>query len=96
MKGIRDKLLKENAYLLEMESQRIEQFVNKFNHQVDSENLEDIERYPCTIQALRTERTALQKISTWPWDVGTVRGFATTFLVPVFLWLITHYLDRFF
>jgi hypothetical protein len=94
--GMRVKLLEERNAMLDKNDYRIEQMVNQFNLRIDAENMEDIDEYPRALQALRTERTALQKISTWPWDVSTVRGFATTFLVPIFLWLITHFLDRFF
>ena len=94
--GMRVKLLEEKNDLLEKNNHSIEQMVNKFNLRIDVDNLDNIDEYPQVLQALRTEQTTLQKISTWPWDIGTVRGFTTTFLVPVFLWLITHYLDRFF
>jgi len=94
--GMRVKLLEERNAMLEKNDHRIEQMVNKFNLRIDADNLENIDDYPRALQALRTERNALQKISMWPWEIGTIRGFATTFLVPIFLWLITHYLDRFF
>ena len=45
---------------------------------------------------LLTQRDELAKIKTWPWKSGTIRGFSTAFLLPIFLWLVTRILERFF
>lgn len=46
------------------------------------------------IDALLRQRALLEKTSTWPWNPGTLRGFASTLLLPIFLWLITRLLER--
>jgi hypothetical protein len=47
-----------------------------------------------SIGALIRERELLGDIPTWPWDPGTLRGFASTLVLPVFLWLVTRLLER--
>lgn len=44
--------------------------------------------------ALISQRDLIGRLSTWPWSTGTIRGFATTLLIPVAIWLITRLLDR--
>jgi hypothetical protein len=41
------------------------------------------------------ERDLIDGISTWPWEPGTLRGFASTLLLPIFVWLVTRLLERF-
>lgn len=45
------------------------------------------------IGALIREREMLAKIPTWPWDPATLRGFGSTLLLPIFLWLVTRLLE---
>jgi hypothetical protein len=47
------------------------------------------------IKALIRKRQMLENISTWPWNPGIIRGFATTLLLPVFLRLVIQLLEGF-
>ena len=42
-----------------------------------------------SVVALRAERERIAKASTWPWDPGTLRGVATSFLLPLLTWGVT-------
>jgi hypothetical protein len=42
-----------------------------------------------SIAALRDEGEALRAASTWPWEPRTLRGFATSLLLPVLTWFVT-------
>lgn len=44
--------------------------------------------------ALIRERELLKKVSTWPWDTATIRGFASALLLPIFIWIVTRLLER--
>ncbi len=46
--------------------------------------------------SLLLERETLKKISTWPWEAETMRGFLSSVGLPILLWFITTYLGRFF
>ena len=48
------------------------------------------------ITTLIRERELYARISTWPWDAGTIRGFASTLLLPIFLLLVAQLIERFF
>jgi hypothetical protein len=54
------------------------------------ENIGDLET---ALKALTSERLLVRSISTWPWDPGTLRGFVSTLLVPIVLWLVTRLLE---
>jgi hypothetical protein len=47
------------------------------------------------LDGLMKEQSALDKISTWPWQPETVRGVATAVLLPIVVWAITRLLERF-
>ncbi len=46
--------------------------------------------------ALMIHRERLDKISTWPWDSRTIRGFSSALLLPIFLLLVAQLLERLF
>ena len=47
------------------------------------------------MEALVNEQNVVEKIRTWPWEPGTVRGLATALFLPVVIWVITKLLERF-
>jgi hypothetical protein len=55
----------------------------------------DLEGPKDAIAALIQERELLGKISTWPWEPATFRGFGSTLLLPLLLWVATRLLERF-
>ena len=40
------------------------------------------------------EREMLAKLPTWPWQTGTLRGFASALLLPVVVYLLAHAAER--
>lgn len=94
--GMRLKLLEEQAFLLDKIDYQIERMFNQFNQASNDGELENIQAYSKVLQAQRTERAALKQVSMWPWETRTLRGFASTFMVPVLLWGITRLLENLF
>ena len=45
--------------------------------------------------SLELEHTALERISTWPWQPGTIRAVIAALLFPVVVWLMQWVLERF-
>jgi hypothetical protein len=94
--GLRNRLIKEKVQrqdeisgLLQL---TFEQVHDKARNHADI----DIAEANSTMSALTEERALIEKVSTWPWDTGTIRGFASTLLLPILLWLITRVLERYF
>lgn len=76
--------------------QRIEDTVAAMAQAHDSGDTAAMEARQKQLGALLTERDLIAKAGTWPWAPGTVRTFATTILVPVFLLLANRIADRWF
>jgi hypothetical protein len=67
---------------------------NRLHRDVLANEYEDMGRSKDAISALFLELERLEKTSTWPWDPSTIRGFASTLLLPIFLIQETRFLER--
>lgn len=76
--------------------QRIEDTVSAMAKALDAGDTAAVEAKQKQLGALLTEKDLIAKAGTWPWAPGTVRTFATTILVPVFLLLANRIADRWF
>ena len=94
--GIRDRLIEEKKRELRRTSELLQATIDRFENKVRANDYTDLNGLETAIGTLTRKRELIAKISTWPWDPGTVRGFASTLLLPIVLWLITHFLGRFF
>ena len=61
---------------------------------MDSLRLSGADDLNKTLSSLEIERAALQRIPTWPWEPGTIRGLAAALLLPIVIWLIQFVLER--
>jgi len=68
---------------------------SKLNKSVEATSDRDGSNLSTKINDLIIERNEIRNISTLPWETATFRGFATTILLPVFLWFVTRLLDSF-
>ena len=92
--GMRDRLKDEKARLLGETNERIQVTIGRIHDQVDSDEHEVIGSLGTAMSALVEERKLIEGISTWPWEPSTLRGFASTVLLPILLWLVTRLLER--
>jgi len=94
--GLRDFLEKEKEKKLNETSDLLQDTTENLHNKVKNKDYENIGEMETAISALVRERERLEKISTWPWDTGTLRSFASSLLLPIFLWLVTRLLERVF
>jgi hypothetical protein len=92
--GMRNRLTDEKARLIGEVNARIQVTIERIHAQVDSDMHESVGDLKTAMSALVEERKLIEAISTWPWETNTLRGFVTTLLLPIFLWLITSLLER--
>jgi hypothetical protein len=92
--GMRNRLKVEKARLLSDTNESIQVTIGRIHHQVNSNEYEDIGGLSTALSALIVERNLIAGISTMPWEASTLRGFASTLLLPIFLWLVTTLLER--
>lgn len=94
--GLRELLQKEKERKIDEASDLLEATTENLHTKVQNKDYDDIGGMETAISALIRERELLEKISTWPWDTSTIRGFASSLLLPIFLWLVTRLLERLF
>jgi hypothetical protein len=94
--GMRDRLAQEKKRVLGVTNDLLQLTSDKLDERIRADDYANLPGMETAIRALIRKREMLAKISTWPWNPGTVRGFASTLLLPIFLWLITRFLERFF
>lgn len=95
MLGMRVRLVEEKKRALHETTELLQSTSEKLERKIRSEDYTDLQGMETAIKAMIRKREMLEKISTWPWNPGTIRGFASTLLLPVFLWLVTRLLGRF-
>ena len=87
-------LAAEKARLLDDNARRMEAGFHELQRRMDSLKLAGADDLHRTLSSLEIERAALQRIPTWPWEPGTIRGLAAALILPLVLWLIQFALQR--
>lgn len=94
--GMQDRLEEEKRRELEKVNQSLRAMRARLHAHVQQEEYGQMTQFEAALAALLRERDALGRISTWPWNPRTIRGFASALLLPIVLWLATRVLERFF
>jgi len=94
--GLRELLEKEKERKLDETSDLLQATTASLHNKIENKDFDDIGGMETAISSLVRERERLEKISTWPWNTSTLRGFASSLLLPIFLWLVTRLLEKFF
>ncbi len=92
--GMRRRLRDEQGRLLGEANSRIQRTIDRIHEQVDAGRHDEVGKLRTSLGTLTDERQLLQGLSTWPWDPDTLRGFASSLLLPIILWLVTRLLGR--
>ena len=92
--GMRDRLIKEKNRVLHETIDLLQSTSDELERKVRVGDYKDLQGMETAIRALTRKREMVEKISTWPWDTTTIRGFASTLVLPIFLWLVTRLLER--
>lgn len=92
--GMRARLSAEQARLVGEVNARLQRTIQQIHEHVDAGEHEEVGRLRTTMSALNEERQLIEGISTWPWKTSTFRGFASTLLLPIVLWLVQRLLAR--
>lgn len=94
--GMRNRLIKEKSQRLKQINEFLQLTIERIHSKINDQEDTDMQEANSTMSALIQERALIEKVSTWPWDTGTIRGFVSTLLLPIVIWLITRLLERFF
>jgi hypothetical protein len=84
----------EKRRLLDENGQTMESVISETHRRWEVGDLSGIDNLKDMLDNLVTEQQVLGKISTWPWQVGTVGVLVTALVLPIFLWLVQRILER--
>lgn len=90
--GIHRLLAREKTRLQEDIDQRIEAVVARIHGYQDADRLGDLDGMKTLLDSLMVEREMVAKLPTWPWQPGTLAGFASALLIPLAVWLLQQLL----
>ena len=94
LRGLNRLLVKEKQRLKSVAGQRLKASIESFNRGVDKAAPEEVEALLASIQGADLELQIVNRMPTWPWQPGTLRGVAGAVLLPLFLWLLTRTLEE--
>lgn len=90
--GIHRLLTREKAYLQDDVDQRIEAVITRVHRHQDVSDLGDLDGLKTLLDTLMVEREMVAKLPTWPWQPGTLAGFASALLLPLAIWFFQQIL----
>ena len=92
--GMHDRMTGEKSRLAREVHDRLKATTARIHAGVDAHDLADAAQLNSTLSSLLAERDLVDRLPTWPWSPGLVRGFASAVLLPVLFLLLTQVLER--
>jgi hypothetical protein len=93
--GAHARLEAQKERLQDATEQRIRSLLDDLHRDVDTRDLARADAYNKSLATLLMERDILAKLPTWPWSTATLRGFFSTILLPLTLFVLQQVLSRF-
>jgi hypothetical protein len=84
----KEEAIEENGLQIEKAHQSLYRLLNK----ADYKKTTDLEK---TLASLYNMRAQIEKVPTWPWNAGTLRGFLSAVFLPLGIWFTQQILLRF-
>lgn len=92
--GAHTRLEVQKDRLQDATEQRIRGLLDDLERDVDARDLARVDGYHKALTTLLVERDVLAKLPTWPWSTATLRGFVSTILLPLSLFVVQQVLSR--
>lgn len=92
--GAHARLEAQRDRLQDATEQRVRGLLGDLDRDVDARDLSRVDGYQKALTAVLVERDILAKLPTWPWSTATLRGFVSTILLPLGLFVLQQVLGR--
>ena len=92
--GAHARLEAQKDHLQDATEQRIRGLLEQLDRDVDARDLAHVDEYHKALATLIVERDVLAKLPTWPWSTATLRGFVSTILLPLGLFVLQQVVGR--
>lgn len=76
-------------------AQRLADAFGEVERGLETQSLEGVGNIKTAVDTLLAKQSVLAKISTWPWQIDTMRGLLAALSLPVMIWAIQRLLDLF-
>ena len=96
LNDMRRRLVQEKSRLIIESDRHIEMTTRDLHKRVSAGTYENMDDLNKALASLVIEKDTLKKISTWPWEAETMRGFLSSVGLPILLWFVTTFLSRYF
>ena len=94
--GVHRLLEDEKRRLQDDNAHQLEAAIAETHRRMSAGQLGDMTELKHGMDNLVAEQAVLDKLPTWPWHPGTIKGLTVALLLPVFLLLIERFLDVLF
>jgi hypothetical protein len=84
----------EKKRLLDENGQEMKAAIADTHRRLDAGDLSEMVNLKNALDNLVSEQMVITKISTWPWQAGTVGVLASALFLPVILWIVERVLER--
>lgn len=93
--GMHHRLVKEKAQLQLEINDGVKVAYTELQECVRTRNYAQVDDLDKVLSNLLGLREVAAKLSTWPWQAETLRGFISALLIPLLIWILTTLLERF-
>lgn len=91
LRAMHERLVTEKERLRGDAEERLQRVLGEINRDVDGLDLSRADGLGKTLASLIQQRDVLAKLPTWPWSVGTFRGFLSALLLPLAVFLMQRF-----
>jgi hypothetical protein len=94
LRGMHRRLVEEKAQLETRIADGLEVAHGELQERLRERDFENVDGLEKVISSLLNLRAVARKLSTWPWQTETLRGFLSALFIPILVWMITTALER--
>jgi len=94
LNGMQRRLAQEKSRLLAEANSRLELTLSELHRRVDDAEYDKVDGIQKTLAALKAEHEVIDRISTWPWRIETLRSFLSIIALPIIVDLVSRFLER--
>jgi hypothetical protein len=84
----------EKNSMLDENGMQVQATIEAMNRHLEDKQLDDFSSLSTVLAGLERSRAAIERISTWPWQVESFRRVIAALFLPLFLWLVQYFLGR--
>jgi hypothetical protein len=94
LRGMHRRITAEKDRALARTAFRFETLTARLHERYEAGDVADADKLAMQLAGVMTERDAIARVPTWPWDTTTMTAFVTTMVLPVIVWILQRVLTR--